>query len=90
MKRGNRNRYHGRIMPSLSKSLIQLDPAKYTRTIPSEGGSQFIPMPAPEPPIALQRSPVLLSALPPISTYVDGVIRQFYGVSLPQRRIMIP
>jgi hypothetical protein len=67
-------------MPSLKSSLVELDPARYERADPrAPAAAPFIAMPAPEPPIAIRRSAVMISSLPAISTNVDGVLRQFYG-----------
>lgn len=79
-------------MPSLRNSLIDLDPARYERVTPAPRAPQppprFQPI-APEPPIGIRRSPVMLSSLPLISTNVDGVIRQFYGgANVPTRRLV--
>lgn len=85
-------------MPSLRNSLVNLDPARYRRIDPKGPVSgapsraiPFQPMPAPEPPIAIRRSPVMISSLPIISTSVDGVLRQFYGGGrFPTRRLVNP
>jgi hypothetical protein len=82
-------------MPSLRNSLINLDPKRYERMDPARGTAArpepFIPMPAPEPPAGLRRSPAMISSLPVISTSVDGVIRQFYGgPNFPTRRLIQP
>ena len=84
-------------MPSLRNSLVSLDPKQYRRVDPHSPGVSggeapaFRAMPAPEPPIAIRRSPVMISSLPPISTNVDGVIRQFYGgPNFPTRRLVSP
>ena len=80
-------------MPSLKKSLIDLDPKRY-RSSPigtAIGVAQFHPNPAPEPPISNRRSPFMLSSLPGISTNVDGIMRQFYGGrNLPNWRLILP
>lgn len=86
-------------MPSLKNSLRELDPKRYQRIDPHPVGGPirahepepFRPSPSPQPPIAIRRSPVMLSSLPPISTDVDGVIRQFYGgPNVPTRRLVSP
>lgn len=78
-------------MPSLKQSMIELDPKRYERIDPrlrAPVAEPFRPMPSPEPPIAIRRSPLMISSLPPISTSVDSVIRQFYGGgNFPTRRI---
>lgn len=83
-------------MPSLRNSLVELDPKRYQRVDPHapvarpERPVSFQPMAPPEP-IAIRRSPVMISSLPPISTNVDGVIRQFYGGgNFPSRRLVGP
>ena len=81
-------------MPSLRSSLVDLDAQRYQRLDPHAGpprAQPFMPMPAPEPPVGIRRSPVLISSLPIISTSVDGVLRQFYGgPNFPTRRISTP
>jgi hypothetical protein len=81
-------------MPSLQKSLIELDPKRYERIDPHAPVARpepYRPMPAPESPVAIRRSPVMISSLPPISTSVDGVMRQFYGgPNFPTRRLVSP
>jgi hypothetical protein len=78
-------------MPSLRNSLVALDPKRYQRVDPHPPVAEpFRPNPAPEPPITIRRSSVFLSSLPPISTEVDGILRQFYGGSLPMRRLVNP
>jgi hypothetical protein len=84
-------------MPSLRSSLIDLDPKRYERVDPRapvahpEPVLPFRPMPAPEQPVAIRRSPVMISSLPIISTNVDGVLRQFYGGGhFPTRRLVNP
>jgi hypothetical protein len=82
-------------MPSLRNSLIELDPKRYERLDPRGPVAPRAPIaepvrhvPAPEPPIAIRRSPVMISSLPPISASVDSVLRQFYGGgNFPTRRI---
>jgi hypothetical protein len=80
-------------MPSLRNSLIELDPKRYERQDPKFSPRAPIAdpvrhVPAPEPPIAIRRSPVMISSLPPISASVDSVLRQFYGGgNFPTRRI---
>lgn len=81
-------------MPSLRNSLVELDPKRYQRIDPHAPApapvvDQFRAMPAPEPPVGIRRSRVMLSSLPTISTNVDGVIRQFYGgPNFPTRRLV--
>jgi hypothetical protein len=78
-------------MPSLRKSLVEFDPKRYERITPNapRQAPPFMPMPAPEPPPGLRRSPGMISSLPIISTNVDGVIRQFYGgPNFPTRRLV--
>jgi hypothetical protein len=80
-------------MPSLKNSLVDLDPKRYERIDPRvpqrSPVAPFLPMPAPEPPLAIRRSPVMISSLPPISSSVDGVLRQFYGgANFPTRRLV--
>ena len=86
-------------MPSLRNSLVELEPKRYQRVDPPtqrlRGGpaepEPFRPMPAPEPPVGIRRSPVMISSLPIISTNVDGVMRQFYGgPNFPTRRLVSP
>jgi hypothetical protein len=81
-------------MPSLKKSLVELDPKRYQRLDPHAGPARaepFLPMPAPEPPLGIRRSTVMISSLPIISTSVDGVLRQFYGgPNFPTRRLVTP
>jgi len=80
-------------MPSLRNSLVDLDPARYRKmrpVAPIAHPEPYRPSPAPEPPIAIRQSPVLISSLPAISTNVDGIVRQFYLKNLPTRRIVIP
>lgn len=79
-------------MPSLRASAIELDPKRYRQINPQPvGGEPFRPNPAPEPPLVIRRSPVLISSLPRISTDVDGVSRQFYGgPNVPTRRLILP
>ena len=84
-------------MPSLRNSLVDLDKSSYRRIDPKPVAGQperplpFIPMPSPEQPISIRRSPVMLSSLPPISTNVDGVTRQYYGGGrFPSRRLVGP
>jgi hypothetical protein len=79
-------------MPSLRNSLIELDPKRYERQDPKFSHAPIAEpvhhVPAPEPPIAIRRSPVMISSLPPISASVDSVLRQFYGGgNFPTRRI---
>jgi hypothetical protein len=74
-------------MPRLKDSAVQLDATRYgavNSTAPST------PPQAPVLPAHLEQSPFMLSSLPPISTNVDGITRQFYGSSLPVRRIITP
>jgi hypothetical protein len=81
-------------MPSLRNSLVQLDPKRYERMDPHATPMRpepFMPMPAPEPPVGIRRSTVMISSLPIISTSVDGVLRQFYGgPNFPTRRLVTP
>lgn len=82
-------------MPSLKNSLVNLDAKRYQRvdpTAPPVGHPEpFIPMPAPMPPVAIRRSAMMISSLPPISVNTDGVLRQFYGGSnFPTRRLVSP
>lgn len=72
-------------MPSLMASRISLSPTRYRPVAPVTA-----PNPAPQPPIVIQRSPVMISSLPGISTQSDGLTRQFYYGNLPMRRIMVP
>jgi hypothetical protein len=77
-------------MPSLRDSLIEFDPKRYGR-VPIQQPRLFNPAMPPELPIAIRRSPVMISSLPPISTSVDGVLRQFYGGrNVPTRRLVTP
>jgi hypothetical protein len=71
---------------------VDLDPQRYQRLdLGAPTAEPFRPMPAPESPVAIRRSPVMVSSLPPISTYVDGVMRQFYGgANFPTRRLVNP
>jgi hypothetical protein len=81
-------------MPSLRNSLVELDPKKYQRLEPGSPVARpepFRPSPAPEPPLGMRRSTVMISSLPIISVNVDGVIRQFYGHgNFPSRRLVSP
>jgi hypothetical protein len=88
-------------LPSLQKSLVELDPQRYERMEPKRMDPKapierhipfpFLPMPAPEPPIGIRRSALMISSLPVISTNVDGVLRQFYGAgNFPSRRLVSP
>jgi hypothetical protein len=80
-------------MPNLRQSLVELDPKRYERhgTVGQSGPEPFRPMPAPEPPTGIARSAVMISSLPAVSTYVDGILRQFYGgPRVPTRRILGP
>jgi hypothetical protein len=81
-------------MPSLRQSLVELDPKRYQRVdprAPIAHPEPFRPSPAPEPPIGIRRSPVMISSLPLISTNVDGIMRQFYGGgNFPTRRLVSP
>jgi hypothetical protein len=79
-------------VPSLRNSLVKLDPKRYERIDPHAPVAQpvepFRPNPAPQPPVAIRRSTVMISSLPIISTNVDGVMRQFYGgPNVPTRRL---
>lgn len=75
-------------MPSLKDSIVELDPKRYGR-VPIH--QPFNPSLPPQLPIAIRRSPVMISSLPPISTNVDGVLRQFYGgQNVPTRRLVTP
>ena len=81
-------------MPSLKNSLVELN-AKSDQRIDPRGPvarpEPFLPMPAPEPPLAIRRSPALISSLPAISTSTDGLLRQFYGgQNVPTRRLVNP
>lgn len=77
-------------MPSLKNSLVSLgggySPIKVSSPIvPAR------PVSAPIAPVTIQRSPVMISSLPSISTNVDGIVRQFYGGRpLPTRRLILP
>jgi hypothetical protein len=74
-------------MPSLKESRIEFDPGRYRR-LPIQQPI-FNPALPPEAPVAIRRSPVMISSLPPISTSVDGVLRQFYGGrNVPTRRLV--
>jgi hypothetical protein len=82
-------------MPSLRNSLVDLDAKRWQRIDPTRAPvghpAPFIPMPAPEPPVAIRRSPGMISSLPPIAQSVDGVTRQFYGgANFPTRRLVTP
>lgn len=76
-------------MPSFKASLVDLAPDRYRRIDPAQSTAAAIP--APELPIAIRRSPVMISSLPSIATDVDGVARQFYGgPHVPTRRLILP
>jgi len=78
-------------MPSLRVSRVELDPSRYRRISPTPDPVGFRPNPAPEPPIAIRRSPVMISSLPAIATDRDGLARQFYGgPNVPTRRLTLP
>jgi hypothetical protein len=79
-------------MPTLSSSRLELNPNHYRRVTPEPvGGVRFTSNPAPEPPIAIRRSPVMISSLPSIATGADGTARQFYGgANVPTRRLILP
>jgi hypothetical protein len=77
-------------MPSLSQSRVDLNPERY-RPVRMPVHMPIQINPAPEPPIAIRRSPVMISSLPAIATGGDGFARQFYGgANVPTRRLMIP
>lgn len=92
-------------MPTVDNSRVRLDPERYRRMSPRHpvGGPEpreedpreedpyqrEHPI-APELPVWLRQSPVMISSLPSISTSVDGLIRQFYGgPNVPTRRLML-
>lgn len=82
-------------MPSLNSSQITLDPQRYKRHDPTDPIAPIQPVrdpvQSPQPPPYLQRSTILISSLPSISTDVDGIVRQFYGGRpLPMRRLILP
>jgi hypothetical protein len=77
-------------MPSMRASLVDLSPDRYHRIEPAEP-TIAKPIPAPELPIVIRRSPVMISSLPSIATDVDGIARQFYGgPHVPTRRLILP
>lgn len=80
-------------MPSLRTSRVELSPDRYR--LRSDPQSMRVPasanVPAPEMPVVIRRSPIMISSLPSISTDVDGVARQFYGGQrVPTRRLILP
>ena len=85
-------------MPSLRNSLVELEPKRYQRVDPPtqrlRGGpaepEPFRPMPAPEPPVGIRRSPVMISSLPIISTNVDRDAAIYGGPNFPTRRLVSP
>jgi hypothetical protein len=77
-------------MPSLRASRIELPPDRYRRIDPVTPEGGFRPSLPPEHPIAIRRSPVMISSLPSIATDVDGATRQFYGgANVPTRRLSL-
>lgn len=77
-------------MPSLKSSMIDLDPERYQPMSPASPAAMQQQVP-PELPIAIRRSPVMISSLPSISTASDGISRQFYGgAHVPTRRLVLP
>lgn len=78
-------------MPTLKASRFELSPERYRQV---QSNPQSLRMPAgnaPQHPVVVRRSPVMISSLPSISTDVDGVSRQFYdGPNIPTRRLILP
>lgn len=76
-------------MPSLRDSRIELKSERYRPIEPVQAPIHINP--APEPPIAVRRSPVMISSIPAIAAGADGITRQFYGgAHVPTRRILVP
>ena len=79
-------------MPTLSQSRMPIDPDHYRRIDPQRpvGGPERPIASAPQWPIHIRQSPVMISSLPSISTNGDGLARQFYGgANVPTRRAML-
>ena len=82
-------------MPRMIDSMISLDPDKYQPIEPLRGGThaepQPMPQPAPQLPMHLVQSTVMISSMPSIASGVDGITRQFYASGrIPTRRVTLP